>query len=438
LSIFWVHISSRETFLKSYQDIALRIPQFFVKRHKQLHGRENFKGLQIQSSDKAQTLRLVRDWLQNSESGQWFMILDNADDIQLFDTEDETNSSLLSAIPDSEKGSILVTSRTATVARMLVDRENCLVHVSEMSSDEAFLLIKKRLPEDNSDNEDVVTLARELDHLPLAIRQATAYIIASPTNGTVSQYLKLFRKNEVTQRRLLEREYGDRTRADDLKNSVILTWQISFEMIFLQRPSAANILYFISCIGPEAIPLSLLQTLQEDEFDFDDDLSPLIHFSFLELDKASQMVSMHRLVQLTGRLWLSKLGQEAVWQTTAFKTVNEVFASAMQKIHGRRNVLACRSLLGHANFVLQYATKLETRISEEERRVLSVNVASFNDLPLQWLRSESVHMQKTFEKNLEGVGEWLLASPVYSDWLNSPDRPLWLYGPIGCGKTHLM
>ena len=64
--VFWVHASTRARFEEAYRDIADRL---------QLPGR---------SDPKANVLRLVSDWLRDEANGQWVMVLDNVDDVEMF------------------------------------------------------------------------------------------------------------------------------------------------------------------------------------------------------------------------------------------------------------------------------------------------------------------------------------------------------------------
>ena len=78
---------------------------------------------------KIDVRRLVCDWLRNEENGQWLMILDNADDIDIFYHRPGYNRGaavistaqepLASFLPQSSNGMILVTSRSRDAAARL-------------------------------------------------------------------------------------------------------------------------------------------------------------------------------------------------------------------------------------------------------------------------------------------------------------------------------
>ena len=70
-----------------------------------------------------------------------------------------------------------------------------------------------------------------LEYMPLAISQAASYIKQRATRSSVQQYLEKFEKDEKSRTRLLSVNQREHRRDNDAKNSIIITWQISFEHI---------------------------------------------------------------------------------------------------------------------------------------------------------------------------------------------------------------
>ena len=68
-------------------------------------------------------MALVRDWLQRDDVAQWFMILDNADNVDILfpkgKYQDDTNEPLASFLPRAGNGKILVTSRSIDAAEKI-------------------------------------------------------------------------------------------------------------------------------------------------------------------------------------------------------------------------------------------------------------------------------------------------------------------------------
>ncbi|KAJ5227619.1 uncharacterized protein N7469_007625, partial [Penicillium citrinum] len=99
----------------------------------------------------------------------------------------------------------------------------------------------------------------------------------------------------------------------EAKNSILVTWQISFNYIRERRPSAAELLSFMNYFDRQSIPEKLIRNQPENnsddgelsesdkELDFEDDIMILRDFSFITISEINSYFRMHRLVQLTMR-----------------------------------------------------------------------------------------------------------------------------------------
>lgn len=121
---------------------------------------------------------LVFKWLNGDDSGHWLMILNNADDADLFfrpkvssTTEKPTSRSLIDYLPKrlSPQRLLIITTRSRHLGEDLVNGQLC-VEISPFSSQEARDLLRSKLSED-IDLLDTSSLERLLDvlgHIPLA------------------------------------------------------------------------------------------------------------------------------------------------------------------------------------------------------------------------------------------------------------------------------
>jgi hypothetical protein len=193
-----VHASTRARFEEAYRGIADRLE------------------LPNRNDPKTDTLKLVRDWLCDEVNGRWTMVLDNADDVNLFypkqkgerDGSQDMPASLAAFLPQSRHGSILVTSRSKDAAARLVGSYKNLKEVRAMNEDQAVQLLRNKL-EDASNEGGIVDLIRTLDSIPLAISQAAAYINRGAPRMTISRYLDEFRKSNNKRTNLLNKDAGD-------------------------------------------------------------------------------------------------------------------------------------------------------------------------------------------------------------------------------------
>ena len=191
-----------------------------------------------------------------------------------------------------------------------------------MHEGEGLQLLRNKLG-DPPLEESAVELLRALDCIPLAISQAAAYINRR-ARITVAGYLSEFRRNNKKRESLLNWDAGELRRDTSASNSVVTTWQMSFEQIRRERRSAAELLSLMSFFNPQGIPESTLRIYNrdttraasadneedekdEDEVDsaFDNDLDMLQAYSLVSVTADNNACEMHALVQFCTRVWLS-------------------------------------------------------------------------------------------------------------------------------------
>jgi len=296
---------------------------------------------------KADIPHLVYNWLSSEQNGRWTMVLDSADDGDVFDgpTSGDTcnGKPFKDYLPQSRNGSIIITTRNKDLARRLTGSDKNILEVGAMAPADALLLLEKKSGP-LSDVDTSLELVQVLDCVPLAISQAAAYIQARAPRSSVEKYLAEFREGERKRARLLGYDGGDLRRDGSASNAVLTTWQISFEYIRGKRPSAAELLSLMSFFDRQGIPESLLKSsrdaqesdeeedsdkkedsksdrLFDSEFDsesdggggeaedtFEEDVGMLRDYCLVSVNKDGDVFEMHRLVQLSMRRWLKHMG----------------------------------------------------------------------------------------------------------------------------------
>ena len=78
--------------------------------------------------------------------------------------------------------------------------------------------------------------------MSLAIVQVTAYIQQKEVRYSVRQYVKTFQRNEKQKTSFLNYETSHLRRDPKVKNSIIITWQISFDDIREKWSSLTDLL----------------------------------------------------------------------------------------------------------------------------------------------------------------------------------------------------
>jgi tetratricopeptide (TPR) repeat protein len=329
-SVIWIPATNMESLHQAYLDVARRLC---------IAGCEE---------EKADVKRLVQGYLSKESAGQWLLVFDNADDINMWIAEagsEPGSDRLIEYLPRSDQGCIMFTSRDRKTAVNLAHQN--IVEVPEMDEDVATQLLQKCLvnPSLATSRSDTKVLLEELTYLPLAIIQAAAYI---NENGiTFADYLLLLADQEEDVIDLLSEEFEDDGRYHNIKNPVATTWLVSFEQIRHRDPLAADYLSFMCCIDSKDIPQSLLPSGPSRKKEIEA-IGTLNAYSFITKRPADAALDLHRLVHLSTRNWLRK--EKLLTDSTerVIRRLEEVFPD---DDHKNRSVW--RTYLPHARYVLE-------------------------------------------------------------------------------------
>jgi hypothetical protein len=204
--VLWAHASNTARLEQSFQEIAELV---------KVRGRKD---------PQADVFKLVHDWLRDEKNGRWLLVLDNADDAAVLfqrplDTQrsqtgigrggnnsssnDALQHHLSRYLPPSRHGAVLVTSRTRRAAMQVVE-DSDIILIEPMDDAAAHALLYKKLGDrskkSDKDN-NIAELAAALDHMPLALAQAAAYIRQRAPRCSVLQYLEEYRQRRNSQQR---------------------------------------------------------------------------------------------------------------------------------------------------------------------------------------------------------------------------------------------
>lgn len=345
---FWVYAGTRARVDEGFKAIAdaVKIP-----------GRNH---------PKADILQLVYQWLQDERNGQWFMILDNADYVDVFydiadgnanqtATAEGDKRALWTYFPQSLNGSILITTRNKELALRLTGGYKGIINVEPMDQNHALELLSiKSGSQYNKD--DGAELVHALDYMPLAISQAAAYIQRKAPRISVKTYLEELRANKESL--LLRYNNSDLRRDRDASNSIIITWQLSFDYIRSKQPSATDLLSLLAFFDRQAISEYLVQPIHQNEATvsretltntFEEDIETLRNFCLISINEAGNTFEMHRLVQLSTREWLDSHNETEKFKVQFISRLAKAFPSG-----NYQNWETCRQLLPHAEKGIHY------------------------------------------------------------------------------------
>jgi tetratricopeptide (TPR) repeat protein len=319
-SVFWLPATNAESLQQAFTDIGqqLEVP-----------------GIEEKQAD---VKKLVQRHLSQESAGEWLLIVDNVDDIEIW------NHELKAYLPKSQQGYVVCTTRNRKVA-VKIARSN-VIEVAEMDEEMAMQLLTKSLINQEllNSHQDAQKLLEQLTFLPLAIVQAAAYI---NENGiALSEYLVLLEEQEQDVIDLLSEDFDDDGRYEDVKNPVATTWLVSFEHIRRLDPLAAEYLSFMSCIDPKDIPQSLLPPAQSRKKETDA-IGTLDAYSFVSKRAADEALDVHRLVHLAMRNWLRTNNEWLVWADKTLERLVEVI-----RPDGHSNKKVRKACLPHAHYIV--------------------------------------------------------------------------------------
>ncbi|RYP50881.1 hypothetical protein DL769_010894 [Monosporascus sp. CRB-8-3] len=357
---FWVHAGTRARVEEGFKTIAdaAKIP-----------GR---------NQPNADILQLVCQWLHNERNGQWLIVLDSADDVNVFYGTDEKAKQtatigegmrpLWTYLPQSSNGSILITTRDKELAFKLTGDHKNIIEVGPMDQDHALTLLATKSGSQYNKDEGT-KLVEELEYMPLAISQAAAYIVQRAPRTSVRKYLEEFRKSERKRSGLLSRDAGDIRRDGSASNSVITTWQISFDYIRSKRPSATDLLSLMSFFDRQGILEYLIRPIDQDKsYDyeantdnesvgstetsskgFEEDVAILRNYCLISTNETGDVFEMHGLVQLSTRKWLDMHEETEKFKNQYINRMAWAFPTG-----DFRNWGTCRQLFPHAEKAIHY------------------------------------------------------------------------------------
>ncbi|KZL79244.1 kinesin light chain 1 [Colletotrichum incanum] len=397
MSVFWVHASNSERFRQAY---------FSIAQECKIPGHDD---------PKADVLTLVKAWLEKKNRGRWVMILDNADDTEVFfPTQAEQGSALLHKesreasymgcyVPECDHGSILITSRN-TQAALRLTRGKRPVSVTTMTDDEANQLFCAAFEDETISIEETTKLSSRLEHLPLALAQAAAFI--QENDIPISTYVQLLDESDSVLVDQLSQPFETTGRDPEIPHAVTATWIVSFEQIKRRHSLASNVLSLISLFDRQAIPEEFVTNyynMSQPEkpqtnatAEVLKSLGTLVAFSFIT--KATDgTFDMHRLIQLVMRKWLVTERRLIEFAEQALRVVSIVYPYGEYE-----NREICSMYLPHAQAVLDH-DGVDSEVANVAKASILHNIGGFLSYQGKWIAAEQ-HVVQAVELHVTALG----------------------------------
>ncbi|KAI0098742.1 P-loop containing nucleoside triphosphate hydrolase protein [Nemania sp. FL0031] len=365
LWVFWVYAGTQACVENGFKTIA-----DFVK----IPGR---------NQPAANIFELVSRWLQTEKNGQWLLVIDGADDLNMFYGTGENDSQIATAnenrplwtyLPQSVNGSIIITTRSKELALRLTGSPKNVIEVLPMEPQRALKLLETRLGtlKPGSQQRHIATeLVEALEYIPLAITQAVAYIQKRAPRFTLKKYLDEFRESEQLQLNLLQYDSGDLRRSSYASNSIIAIWQNLFDYIWSNRQSAMNLLSLMSFFDSRNIFEYLLRPVGRSNphsqspksnpgnestepgeplmATFEGDIITLLDYGLIRTNETGDIFQSYQLVQLATRAWLEVHQTINVFKTQYIDQIAYAFPAG-----DFWNWNSCHKLFLHATKAINY------------------------------------------------------------------------------------
>lgn len=300
-AVFWTRAERIPTLQAGFSEIAklLGLPQRDAQRPEE-------------------TVQAVQRWLEGASG--WLLVFDNADQPEL----------LAAFLPREATGHVLLTSRTQVFDALGIAKP---LSLAVLSPEEAVALLYRRTGRENHDpgeHEAARQLAEEVGYLPLALEQASAYLLA--TQAHFKDYLTSYHTRRLA---VLNKA---RPKLGDYPASVATTWSLNVQEVAKTR-GALDLLHLSAFLGPDRVPLEMLMKdvqdmgpelatvlthAGQDPLILHELLAALARYSLIRRDLDAQTYSIHRLVQEVVKDGLDTTSRR-LWAERAMRILSQNF-----------------------------------------------------------------------------------------------------------------
>jgi len=279
-TIWWINAENTQSTFLSLKDFLLK------------------KGIISEKVKEKDILESMKYWFNNNKN--WLFIYDNAD-------SDDFNKWLEPFFPQNRNGHILITTRSNFFPK------SKSIDIVVFSEDESVSFLSKRTVKNGEGYSDDLAkkLSERLQYLPLALEQAAAYIVETPS-VTYQDYINLIDKYgiDIFQKKNFK---GNDFYLVDYFSIINITWKISMDKI--AKDSAIQMFNMCAYFAPNRIPINIFirgkdflpENLKQsitDDFARNEIIRDLTKYSLLSCEKEESLLNeekrvlyMHRLLQ---------------------------------------------------------------------------------------------------------------------------------------------
>lgn len=311
---------------------------------------------------------------------EWLLILDNVDDVELFESQDSEKQAISQYLP--RKGRLLITTRDQRFQGRVAAADHG-TQVKPMSDEEALDLLVKSIsphllgPAEKHFHHSQLLL-KQLGNLPLAIAQAAANILEF--QWPLREYTFAY-QDKQERMGLMKNPARDFHTTDPRTacQSVAVTWELSFEHLQEKHPLSAILMCYMGFYHWRDIPKILLLKLPEFQnlkpLAFQDVIRRLLKLSLVDETQEGEWSEYHIHPVVHERISQRLSMQEQIrYLIPSTETVAALFP--LLDMNGNPDNPVCRYLLPHAlhqiemNEILNIKEKAFARLMQVISRYL--------------------------------------------------------------------
>ncbi|CUS11770.1 unnamed protein product, partial [Tuber aestivum] len=335
-SVFWVRGNN---FLKFSEDFRSILPYAKIPHR-------------VAASEEKELLKTVRHWFESPASGDWVLVIDDAENEADYNSESGPISELL---PQGPKGTVIFTTRSRRVA----EQQGCeTIEIGKMRDEDARALLLARLENpknlSEADQKALTLILCSLDHLPLALVGAAS--LMREESMSPSEYWDKF-KEIGEQRKPLPPKFHCIRKEVGMTESIMNAYFLTFDQLERRMSFAADILRLSAFLDHKQIPEKLLERSNRDREQsggsLDGAIGKLVRLSLVISRKdgtGRPVYELHRLVQHSIREYLSE-EEASEWKEKALEVIWRLFPHCKHEF-----LQECADYLPHALAVTENST----------------------------------------------------------------------------------
>ncbi len=248
ISIFWFTASAADKLESQYRERAKFLRDLGKKD-------DIVEQLILEWGTSGREVEFVKAWMLAQK--EWILVMDNFDTISV---------EIQSFVPTSRDGKVIFTSRDRRAIETVKGHGFELTKPSTLDAELQFLRqvnsVDFEPPQELQSLPEypaVKKIVSDLHSFPLALSQAAAYIRENDPLP-YAKYLELLTARREDREELLR--FKEAT--PEYPESVMTTWEISFDYVKCKRPEAAMLLQMLGFLAHSDIPAQLFEEATED------------------------------------------------------------------------------------------------------------------------------------------------------------------------------